>query len=201
MKRIINLLAVVTVMLCVGCSPKVDFTATTLPYIEGVDATVDAVRNGNEWDITVVVENTLDRAVDLRVALVAEPGFKADAYLFPGINYNGNGYGSNLDLPQSYGDSKGFIPFPQGWEYEGKFEIIINGDDYDLEYDLEGDTEFYLGQWLVNDLDEIMGETLDYVYLEEDRDNDCGTLYVDDYAEEVFDASERYYFNEDDHYY
>ena len=120
MKRIISLLAVVTVMLCVGCSPKVDFTATTLPYIEGVDAEVDAVRNGNEWDITVVVENTLDRAVDLRVALVAEPGFKADAYLFPGINYNGNGYGSNLDLPQSYGDSKGFIPFPQGWEYEGK---------------------------------------------------------------------------------
>ena len=107
-------------MLCVSCSPKVDFTATTLPYIEGVDATVDAVRNGNEWDITVVVENTLDRAVDLRVALVAEPGFKADTYLFPGINYNGNGYGSNLDLPQSYGDSKGFIPFPQGWEYEGK---------------------------------------------------------------------------------
>ncbi len=103
-----------------ACTPKVEFSATTLPAIDGVTATVDAIREGNEWEVSVVVENTLDEAVTVRVALVAEPDLKADTYLFPGINYNGNGYGSNLDLPQSYGDSKGFIPFPQGWEHEGK---------------------------------------------------------------------------------
>jgi len=87
------------------------------------------------------------------------------------------------------------------WDYEGEIDITITTDDYDLEYDLEGDAEFYLGQRLANDLNHLMSDTLDYVYLEEDRDNDCGTLYVDDYAEEVFDDNQKYYYNEDDRYY
>ena len=121
MKRLFELLGIAALaVLFVGCMPKVTFTATTLPYIEGVEAKVETVRKGGEWEVVVTVENQLEEAVDVRVALVAEPCLKADSYLLPGINYNGNGYGANLELPQSYGDSKGFIPFPQGWEYKGE---------------------------------------------------------------------------------
>ena len=104
----------------VSCSPKVDFYGYTLPEIEGVTTEVAPERKGNEWEVEVKVKNTTDKAVTIKVALVAEPHFKASTYLFPGINYNGNAYGENLDLPQSYGDSKGFIPFPQGLEHEGE---------------------------------------------------------------------------------
>jgi hypothetical protein len=101
-------------------TPNVSFSATTLPVVDGVVASAEAKRSGDEWQVFVNVKNTTDKAVTLKVKLVAEPDLKADTYLIPGINYNGNGYGSNLDLPQSYGDSKGFIPFPQGWEYNGE---------------------------------------------------------------------------------
>ena len=122
MKRLLFGLCLVfaAVSALVGCTPKVEFYATTIPYIECVDARAEAVRDGNEWKVTVTVENMLDEQVSVRVALVAHPDFKAESYLFPGINYNGNAYGANLELPQSYGDSKGFIPFPQGWQYNGE---------------------------------------------------------------------------------
>ena len=103
-----------------SCAPKVSFYATTLPEIEGVTTDVATSREGDEWQVNVKVKNTTSESVTIKVKLAAEPRFKATQYLFPGINYNGNGYGSNLDLPQSYGDSKGFIPFPQGWEYKGE---------------------------------------------------------------------------------
>lgn len=121
MKIIARFFAFVIILFCgVSCAPKVGFYASTLPAIEGVTAEVAPVRNGNEWEVGVTVRNTTDKAVTVKVVLAAEPRFKAASYLFPGINYNGNGYGADLDLPQSYGDSKGFIPFPQGWEHKGE---------------------------------------------------------------------------------
>ncbi len=117
-------LIVLSLLLCFGCSRESSHTAlfsvATLPAIEGVVASVDAERAGDEWRVKVSVKNETDRAVTLKVKLVAEPDFAADTYLLPGINYNGNAYGANLDLPQSYGDSNGFIPFPQGWEFNGE---------------------------------------------------------------------------------
>ena len=121
MKIFANVFTFVFVFACaISCAPKVEFSASTLPVIEGVTAEVSPVRNGNEWEVGVKVENTTDKPVAIKVVLAAEPRFKADTYLFPGINYNGNSYGADLDLPQSYGDSKGFIPFPQGWEFKGE---------------------------------------------------------------------------------
>ena len=122
-----NLIVLVFLMSLLGVGCREDkpicnatFSVTTLPVIEGVEASADAKRMGDEWKVRVLVKNTTDRVVTLKVKLAAEPDFVADTYLFPGINYNGNDYGANLDLPQSYGDSKGFIPFPQGWEYKGE---------------------------------------------------------------------------------
>lgn len=106
--------------LFVGCTPKVTFTASTVPAIDGVVTSVDAEREGNEWEVEVKVKNTTDKPVTIKVKLAAVPNFKADSYLFPGINYNGNSFGEDLNLPQSYGDSKGFIPYPQGWQYNGE---------------------------------------------------------------------------------
>ena len=121
MRGYISLLsALILSAFCCKAAPKVSFAATTLPAIDGVVADVDARRCGDEWQIAVRVINTTNKPATVKIKLAAEPGFKADTYLFPGINYNGNAYGSDLELPQSYGDSKGFIPFPQGWEYKGE---------------------------------------------------------------------------------
>ena len=114
------LLGLVLSMGAFSCAPEVSFYAKTLPAIEGVTTEVLPTRNGNEWEVVVKVKNTTAEPVTIKVALAAEPRFAADSYLFPGINYNGNAFGADLDLPQSYGDSKGFIPFPQGWEFEGE---------------------------------------------------------------------------------
>ena len=112
--------AVAMMALAASCSDNVVFYASTIPAIEGVTAEVTPSRKGNEWEIGVKVKNTTDEAVTIKVMLAAEPRFEAATYLFPGINYNGNAFGENLQLPQSYGDSKGFIPFPQGLEFEGE---------------------------------------------------------------------------------
>ena len=121
MNFISKITAFISILLCaISCSQKVEFYASTLPEIEGVVAEVTPVREGDEWEVGVKVVNTTDKTVTIKVVLAAEPHFKASSYMFPGINYNGNGFGADLDLPQSYGDSKGFIPFPQGWEYKGE---------------------------------------------------------------------------------
>ena len=104
----------------VACRDSVVFYASTLPEIDGVTAEVSPLREGDEWQVDVRVKNTTDSPVTIKVRLVAEPRFEAESYLFPGINYNGNAFGADLDLPQSYGDSKGFIPFPQGWQFDGE---------------------------------------------------------------------------------
>lgn len=87
--------------------------------------------------------------------------------------------------------------------YDGRIDIIITDDyGFDLEYDLSGETELYLGEYLIDDLDNLMTETLDYVEFDLDRYNDCGELYYiwdyyDDEDWELFDDTERYYYNPD----
>ena len=121
MKNALKLIAIFTLSVAaISCSQNVRFYATTLPEIDGVTAEVETEREGNEWEIDVKVKNTTDKAVTIKVVLAAEPRFKADSYLFPGINYNGNSFGENLDLPQVYGNSNKSIPFPQGWEHDGE---------------------------------------------------------------------------------
>ena len=93
--------------LCASCAPKVNFTAGTVPQMDCLKTSVEAVRSGNEWDIDVSVKNLSDTAVTFKLVLSAIPGFRAEKYLIPGINYNGNHFGDNVNLPQ-------------GWEREGE---------------------------------------------------------------------------------
>ncbi len=83
--------------------------------------------------------------------------------------------------------------------YGGVLELYITAYELALEYDLEGQTEFYLGEALAADLDDIIAadEVLDYVWLTEDKDNDCGTLYSDDDYED-FDEDEKYWYDPTD---
>ena len=106
--------------MCISCTPKVSFSVKTIPAIDGVTTEVTPSQNGNEWEVGVKVKNTTAEAVTLKIALVAEPQLKADSYLVPGINYNGNAYGENLDLPQSWGHNSDEISLIQGWEYKGE---------------------------------------------------------------------------------
>ncbi len=116
-RKLAYLLAVAVL---VSCGPKVTFSAYTLPAIDGVTTEVTPTREGDEWSVDVKVRNTTDKEVTIKVALAAEPRFKATSYLFPGINYNGNGFGDELDLPQSWDNKKQKMNFPQGLEYEGE---------------------------------------------------------------------------------
>ena len=93
--------------ICTSCAPKVDFTADTVPQMDCLKTSVESVRSGNEWDIDVSVRNISDTAVTFKLVLSATPGFRAEKYLIPGINYNGNRFGDNVNLPQ-------------GWEREGE---------------------------------------------------------------------------------
>lgn len=106
--------------LFVGCKAEPTFSVATLPAIDGVTAECVAEREGEEWQISVKVRNTTSESVTIKVALTAQAPFEADHYLFPGINYNGNGFGEGLALPQVYGSNNMDIPFPQGWEYKGE---------------------------------------------------------------------------------
>lgn len=91
-----------------SCAPKVDFSVKTLPEMDCLQTSCEAVRTGNEWDINVNVVNTADTAVTFKLVLAAEPHIKDAKFMFPGINYNGN----------NFGDSK--MNLPQGWEHEGE---------------------------------------------------------------------------------
>lgn len=91
-----------------SCAPKVDFTASTLPQMDCLKPSVDAVRNGDEWDINVSVTNTSDTAVTFKLILSAEPHIRDAKFMFPGINYNGNNFGDSV------------MNLPQGWERDGQ---------------------------------------------------------------------------------
>ena len=91
-----------------SCAPRVDFSVKTLPEMDCLQTSCEAVRTGNEWDINVNVVNTADTAVTFKLVLAAEPHIKDAKFMVPGINYNGN----------NFGDSK--MNLPQGWEHEGE---------------------------------------------------------------------------------
>ena len=108
MKKLYNILISLLLLgSTIACGDNVVFYASTLPVIEGVTAEVLPSRNGDEWNLTVRVKNTTDKPVTIKVALAAEPRFEATSFLIPGINYNGNAFGENLNLPQ-------------GWEMNGE---------------------------------------------------------------------------------
>ena len=90
-----------------ACVPEVDFTASTLPQMDCLKPTVEAMREGNEWDIKVAVTNTADTAVTFKLILSAEPHIRDAKFIFPGINYNGNNFGDSV------------MNLPQGWERDG----------------------------------------------------------------------------------
>ena len=104
LKLTIWLLAAFT---CIACNRNVSFNAGTLPAIEGLDTKVSAVREGKEWKIDICVTNSSDSVQTFKVFLHAEPHLQADSYMFPGINYNGNHFGDNVNVPQ-------------GWEHNGE---------------------------------------------------------------------------------
>ena len=88
-----------------ACCPSVDFSAYTIPESDSLETSCDAVRNGDVWEIEVRVCNNTAETQSFKLALAAEPGFKADSWLIPGVNYDGNPYGENM---------------PQGWEKDGQ---------------------------------------------------------------------------------
>ena len=88
-----------------ACCPSVDFSVYTVPESDSLETSCDAVRNGDVWEIEVRVCNNTAETQSFKLALAAEPGFKADSWLIPGVNYDGNPYGENM---------------PQGWEKDGQ---------------------------------------------------------------------------------
>jgi len=88
-----------------SCADRPEFRAFTVPDSDALTAECSAKKTGREWVIDVNVRNTGTDTAVFKLALAAEPHFKADQYLFPGINYNGNPYGENM---------------PQGWEHDGE---------------------------------------------------------------------------------
>lgn len=89
------------ILSCARKQPSMGFGAYTVPEYEGLETSCNAARNGNEWDVTVSVINNSSSDRSFKLALAAEPGFKAESWLVPGVNYDGNPYGENM---------------PQGWE-------------------------------------------------------------------------------------
>lgn len=108
MKHIVkSSLWIFSALFCLSCSNRVNFTIETLPAVEGLDAELTTSRNGEEWDISVLVKNNTSTEQTFKVRLAAEPRFRANSYLFPGINYNGNKFGESVNVPQ-------------GWEHNGE---------------------------------------------------------------------------------
>ena len=92
---------------CTACADSVSFKVGTLPAAEGLDTEVSAERNGNEWAIDLCVKNNSATPQTFKLYLAAEPHFRAESYMFPGTNYNGNHFGDNVNVPQ-------------GWERDGE---------------------------------------------------------------------------------
>ena len=96
-----------TAFICTACADSVSFKVGTLPAVDGLDTEVSAVRNGNEWAIDLCVKNNSATPQTFKLYLAAEPHFRAESYMFPGTNYNGNHFGDNVNVPQ-------------GWERDGE---------------------------------------------------------------------------------
>lgn len=93
---------------CTACAERVSFEVGTLPAVEGLDTELSAVRNGSEWAIDLCVKNNSITPQTFKLYLAAEPHFRAESYMFPGTNYNGNRFGDNN------------ASVPQGWEHNGE---------------------------------------------------------------------------------
>ena len=94
-------IAPVFACLFAACRQSVDFRAFTVPGNDSLATYCEAERKGDEWAVEVSVRNNSREEQVFKLALAAEPGFKADSWLIPGVNYDGNPYGENM---------------PQGWE-------------------------------------------------------------------------------------
>ena len=94
-------------LLCTACAESVSFSVGTLPAIDGLHTEYTATRNGNEWYIDVCARNNSSTEQTFKLFLAAEPHLRADSYIFPGTNYNGNSFGDNVAIPQ-------------GWEHNGE---------------------------------------------------------------------------------
>ena len=92
---------------CTACADRVSFKVGTLPAVDGLDTEISAVRNGNEWAIDLFVKNNSATPQTFKLYLAAEPHFRAESYMFPGTNYDGNHFGDNVNVPQ-------------GWERDGE---------------------------------------------------------------------------------
>ena len=90
----------------------VSFRAYTLPACDQLKVTCEPVRTGDTWRIVTKVANAGRLPTTFKLVLAAEPGIKADRYLVPGFNYNGNEYGKDM---------------PQGWTKDGQ-PWIFSGD-------------------------------------------------------------------------
>ena len=97
----------------VVCAARGDvpFSARTLPEAAGLTATVETVREGDVWRVSVTARNDAATNVTFKLVLVAEPGFPATRYLIPGVNYNGNGFVKKL---------WNSLDIPTGWEKDGE---------------------------------------------------------------------------------
>ena len=100
-------ITLLSAFICIACNETVQFNAGTLPTVTGLDTELSTVREGKEWRIDVCVKNNSDATQTFKVFLHAEPHLRADSYMFPGINYNGNHFGDNANLPK-------------GWEHNGE---------------------------------------------------------------------------------
>ena len=103
MRRLIQIAAALS--LAFSCARQPDFNVFTVPPSDALAADCSLSREGNEWTIGVSVRNDGSDTAVFRLGLAAEPHFRAEQYLFPGINYNGNPFGENM---------------PQGWEHDGQ---------------------------------------------------------------------------------
>jgi len=78
-------------------------------------------------------------------------------------------------------------------EYEGYIDLVIVSEgDYDLEYEMNGETDLALGELLIDDLYELLPFDLYSMEFDPDSTNDCGELlYWDDYYDTWDDFNDR----------
>ena len=103
---------------CLALSAAADlFSAYTLPAVDGLKASVAVRQSGDEWRLAVSAVNTTATNVVFKLALAAEPRFRATRYLIPGVLYNGNEF-VGKSIPS---DGRSFsLDMPCGWQKDGQ---------------------------------------------------------------------------------
>ncbi|MBR1588248.1 MAG: hypothetical protein IJ658_07975, partial [Kiritimatiellae bacterium] len=105
--------------LCLACATRadVDFTAWTIPAADGLSASVEVARAGNEWTLAVAARNGAATNVTFKLVLEAAPGFAATRYMVPGVLYNGNQF---VKAMQGNDKRLASLDIPTGWEKDGE---------------------------------------------------------------------------------